>query len=66
MRTMGEGELKRIDEFGSFRGFQGTNSGITLGVFCQHPPFSLGVETVVEVSEDNCKEEEEVLYLNKG
>ena len=32
MRTVGEGELKIMDHFGSFGGFQGTNSGITLGV----------------------------------
>ena len=31
-----------MDDFASFDGFQGTNSGISLGVFCQHLPLALG------------------------
>ena len=38
----GIGELKRMDDFGSFGGFQGTNSARTLGVFCQHLYLALG------------------------
>ena len=41
MRTMGEGGIKRMENFGSFSSFQGTNSGRTLGVFCQHLPLAL-------------------------
>ena len=40
---MGEGGLKRMDDFGSFGGIQVTNSGRTLSVFYQHTPLSLGV-----------------------
>ena len=31
-----------MEDFGSFGGFQGTNSGRTLGVFCQNLPLALG------------------------
>ena len=67
MRTMGEGGLKRMDHFGSFGGFQGTNSGRTLNVFCQHLPFSLGgVETVGEGSKYKCEEEEDFFDSIEG
>ena len=39
---MVEGGLKRMDDFGSFYGFQGKNYGRTLGVFYQEPTFGLG------------------------
>ena len=42
MSNTGEVGLKIINDFGSFSGFQGTNSGRTLGVFCQHIPLDLG------------------------
>ena len=42
MSKMGEGVLKIMDAVGRFGGFQGTNSGIILGVFCQHLPLALG------------------------
>ena len=42
MRTMGEGGLKIMDDVRSLGGFQGTNFGRTLGVFCQHLPLALG------------------------
>ena len=42
MRTMGEGRFKRMDNLGSFGGFQETNSGITLDAFCQNLPSALG------------------------
>ena len=58
MRKMGEGGLNIMDDFGSFGGFQGTDSGRTLGVFCQHIP--------LEVSEDKWKEEEEVFNFIEG
>ena len=63
---MGEGGLKRMDNFGSFGIFQGTNYGRTLCVFCQHLPLALGVETVLEGSRDNWEEEEEVFGLTEG
>ena len=40
--TMGEGGLNRMDNFGIFSCFQGTNSGRTLGAFYQHICLSLG------------------------
>ena len=43
MKTMGEGGLKIMYDSESFGGFQGTNSGRKLGVFCQHLPLALGV-----------------------
>ena len=36
------GGLKRMDNFGSFGGFQGTNYGRTLDVLCQHLHLALG------------------------
>ena len=39
---MGEGGLKRMDNFGSFSGFQGTNYGRKLGVLFQYIPLDLG------------------------
>ena len=39
---MEEGGPKRMDDFGSFGVFQETNTGITLGVFCQHLPLDSG------------------------
>ena len=41
-RAMGEGGLKTMEDFGSFGGFQGNNSGRTLGVLFQHLPLALG------------------------
>ena len=38
---MGEGGIKRIDDFVSFVGFQGTNSGRILGALFQHLLLSL-------------------------
>ena len=42
MRTMGEGGIKIMEYFGSFGGFQGTNSARTLGVFYLHLTLALG------------------------
>ena len=42
MIIMVEGVLKRIDDFGSFGGFQRTNFGRKFYVFCQHLTLDLG------------------------
>ena len=41
-RTIREGGLKRMDDFGSFSGFQGTNSRRRLGVLFQNLSLDLG------------------------
>ena len=42
MRKMGEEVLKRMENFGSFVVFQGTNYGRSLDILFKHPPLALG------------------------
>ena len=42
MRTMGYGELNKMYYLRSLGDFLGINSEVTLGVFYQHKPLSLG------------------------
>ena len=66
MKKMGEGGLNRMDDFGSFGIFQGTNYGRVVGIFYQHLPLALGVETVGEGSKYKWEEEEEFFCLIEG
>ena len=66
MRKMGEGGLKRMENIGSFGGFQGTIYVRTLVFFCKHLPLALGVENVGEGYEDKWEEEEEVFDSIEG